>query len=499
MTTNRDIELKALVKVVPTRVNVGNRPDFIVDDNGEYEMHRIAPNIELRAVSYTRDEIVDRFPLLVAPSRLSDVLEMNLFLIHRYIGQYSIKNNTKSHSHLAESQLNRACARPVRIDMATVEASAKHLSAFLRWLIDNDVEWAESMSEPLNDRVSNLDMLPIWRFRQSLIDQVESCKLSYSYASNRMQVVKTFYEWAWKNHRIQSVPFKYITKTIRKPSYKSSNIDTSLSNLLFGMGNGPTKKGGIPVFTTNLVLPKKITQKQSSPEDGLQPYSLDELSSLVSSDTLKRDTYALWAELGYRCGLRTMDIAQLNYEDLQNPHAVSEKEFKITLISSKGNKSRRFTLSRELMGKLWAFVNTDEYAKRRVKYEIKHASGSKLPVFINNMGRRITKRSISNLISIVRAEQKEKGLPILKRTFHDLRASFGTYLASYMLEAGYSDEFIKVTLTRELGHSDFETSKRYINFAKTDSSFSRVASPWITEIYEPLQTLLCKETQELIE
>ncbi|MCC2525757.1 site-specific integrase [Vibrio coralliilyticus] len=144
----------------------------------------------------------------------------------------------------------------------------------------------------------------------------------------------------------------------------------------------------------------------------------------------------------------------------------------------------------------WA--NTDEYAKRRIKYEVNHGLSNELPVFINNTGSRITKRSVSNMISIVRAEQIKKGVPVLKRTFHDLRATFGTYLASYMLEAGYSDDFIKVTLTRELGHNDFDVSKRYLNFAKTDCAFSSVVAPWVTEMYKPLQSYLCKETEELV-
>ncbi|KAB0287060.1 site-specific integrase [Vibrio fortis] len=494
MANDIDAKLKALAKVVLTRVNVGSQLEFIVDVNGDYQVRTIAPGMKLREVSYRRDEIVDNFPLIVSPTRMSDVLEMNLFLIHRYIGQYS---NKKGGNYLPKSGLARGSVRTVGVDIATIEASAKHLTAFLRWLIESDVDWAESLSEPLNDRITNLELLPVWRFRQFLISQVESGRLSYHYASNRIQVVKTFYEWAWKNHRIKSIPFKHITKTIRKRGYKTNNSSSHLGSLLFGMGMGPTEKGGIPVFTTNLALPKKITQKKTSPEDGLQPYSLAELNSLISSDTLKRDNYALWAELGYRCGLRAMDIVQLNYEDIKNPDVVLSAKFKITLIS-KGNKERRFTLSRVLMAKLWNFVNTDTYANRRVKHEVKHGPNNKLPLFINNMGNRITKRSISNLISIIRAEQREKGQHVLKRTFHDLRATFATYLASYMLEAGHSEQFIKVTLTRELGHSDFQTSQRYIDFAKTDCSFSNVAEPWVAEIYRPLQGLLCKETQELV-
>ncbi|MEI8597359.1 hypothetical protein P4S64_06185 [Vibrio sp. M60_M31a] len=244
MTAKKAAELKALVKVVSTRVNVGSHPEFIVDDQGEYQMNTITSDIKLRAVKYTRDEVVEKFPLLVASSRLADVLEMNLFLTHRYIGQYSIKSNTQSRRDLTELEAIRVSAGGARIDIATVEASAKHLAAFLRWLIDNDVDWAESLSEPLNERVPSLEPLPIWRFRQDLIDQVSSGQLSYNYASNRIQVVKTFYEWAWKNHRIQSVPFKHIMKTIRKRgSKRAGSNSTSLGSLLFGMGNGPTKKG----------------------------------------------------------------------------------------------------------------------------------------------------------------------------------------------------------------------------------------------------------------
>ncbi|HBH7905500.1 site-specific integrase [Vibrio parahaemolyticus] len=500
MATKKAAKFQALVKVVPTRINLGSHPEFVLDEQGDYLISSITSDVKLRVVKYKQDDVVERFPLLVATSRLVDILEMNLFLIHRYIGQYSIKRtNIPEHNGLGESDPTGTSDPGTRIDIATVEASAKHLAAFLRWLIDHEVNWTESLSEPLNDRIPSLESLPIWRFRRGLIDKVESGQLSYGYASNRLQVVKTFYEWAWKNHRIQSIPFKYITKTVRKHGNKSFSSSTSgLGNLLFGMGNGPTKKGGIPVFTTNLALPKKMIQKQASPEDGLQPYSLSELHLLISSDTLKKDNYSLWAELGYRCGLRTMDIVQLNYTDLHNPDVNPSKQFKITLLSSKGKKTRRFTVSRDLMKKLWMFVNTTEYAKRRIKYEIRHGLHSQLPVFINTMGDRIAKRSVSNVISIVRAEQKKKGVPVLKRTFHDLRATFGTYLACYMLEAGYTDDFIKVTLTRELGHNDFEISKRYLNFAKTDCAFSNVVAPWVTEMYKPLQYLLCKETEALV-
>lgn len=76
---------------------------------------------------------------------------------------------------------------------------------------------------------------------------------------------------------------------------------------------------------------------------------------------------------------------------------------------------RRFTISKDLMGKLWAFVNTDEYAKRRIKYEVKYGIDNKLPIFINNSGERIKSRSISNLISKVRLEQREK----MKLYFND--------------------------------------------------------------------------------
>ena len=493
-------ELQAIARYVRTPINVGAHPEFIRDERGEYQMVEFSPSIRVRAVRYTKERAIENFPLIISPSRFTDSMEMNLFLIHRYTGQYSIKKrDTRGRSELAESEATRASAAGVGANMDTVVNSAKHLTAYLRWLILNDVDWAESLSEPLNERPLSLEQLPVWQFRKELMKKVQIGCLGYDYASNRIQVIKTFYEWAWKNHRIERVPFEYVRGGVyNKSKIKTKSDHADLGNMLFGMGSGITKKGGIPIWTTTLALPRKITQKQTSPEDGLQPYSLSELTSLIESDTLQIKNYALWAELGYRCGLRAMDVVQINYEDIRNPEIDPTVQFKITLFASKGNKTRRFTLSRELMKKLWGFVNADEYAKRRVKYETKNGLESKLPIFISKVGNRISKRSVGNLTSIVRMEQRKKGLPVLARTFHDLRATFATYLASNMIEAGYSDDFIKVTLTRELGHADFDTSKKYIDFAKGDMAFSNITEPWVMEVYGPIQQMLCSETKSLI-
>lgn len=309
--------LQQIVKVSRVKINLGSNPEFV--KGNEY----VVSSGKVRSIKYSPDKMVTNFPLIISQARLTDAIEMNLFLIHRYLGQVHRKGNS---------------INVEAISLETISDLAKHLVDFLRWLYVENINWEESLTEPLNERISNLDTLPIWRYRDSLIKKIEVRTLSYNYAQNRLRVVREFYEWAWKNNRIQVVPFQYITIFAKRKNKTIDKYNNSLGSLLFGMGSGPTRNKGIPLFTTNLLIPKRVKQKDTSPEDGLQPYSIEELKSLINSDVMRKENHQLWVELGYRCGLRAMDIRLLNYKDIHNPEIGLEKAFKITLFESKGKK-----------------------------------------------------------------------------------------------------------------------------------------------------------------
>ena len=90
-------------------------------------------------------------------------------------------------------------------------------------------------------------------------------------------------------------------------------------------------------------------------------------------------------------------------------------------------------------------------------------------------------KSIGNVISNVRKELKVRGI-VLKRDFHDLRSTFATNLAGFMLEKHLPLGFIQFKLMDLMGHSDFSTTQRYINFARS-MTFDQQMSSWVDKLF----------------
>ncbi|MCC3859116.1 site-specific integrase [Vibrio parahaemolyticus] len=480
-----------MAKLIRATVNLGTKPYFCRDKDGEY----VIDEDGYRQIAYMKDEIINNFPLIYSPNYLDITCEFNLFLAHRYLGEYAVKrNNTSGRSVLAESEGTRATARGKRISLDTVEKIAKDLLSFMNWIekqknIDLEVLW----SEPTSDSLAAYSTHPIWQYRNEIYDivenKVEGKTLSHGSGCNYVNVVRHWYEWSRKNHRIDNLPFEYVKKVIRRQT--SGNADDSMSNMLFGMAyTESTPKGGIPVWAAQISLPQKLTQKQNHPDDELQPYSQTELAQLMSSDIVKdNDTYHLFVKVAYICALRTFEIVKLNQSDIVNPAEDIRPYYRVLLLKGKGAKDRWFRIPPELMTELWNYTNTLEYIKRRVKFEINYPVSEPVPVFINKSGHRMTAGSVRNTISKVRLEQRQKNEPVLKRTFHDLKATSLTYLAIYLLRQGMDEGLIKVKLMAHGGHNNWNTTKRYLDFAK-DDLYDVPMQPWVESIYSQVDKAL---------
>ncbi|CDT62341.1 transposase [Vibrio coralliirubri] len=469
-----------LARVDKTTINLGIRPSYVVDHTGQISTERLSAGIEIRKVMYVSNRFIDNFPLLICFDRLEDTLAINLHLIHRFTGEFSVKKNS--------TQGTKRSARGRPLTLSTIESIAKDLLDFLKWLIDQNIDWKIALSEPLNDAESTLGNLPIWKYRNSLINKVISRQLSQKTALRRINVVRYFYEWAWKHHYIVSLPFDLKEKFHGINKYKHDG----LGDLLFGMGRGPTKNGAIPYFTSGLELPKKITQPDALPDKSLQPYSLKELVSLLSSEVLNNPTYALAVDLGYQLGLRASDITRLNQEGIVNPDDYSQQIFRLKLYGSKGNKDRGLDVPRPLMKKMWNYINMDRVVSLTLRWETKYGMNNSrhpIPLFIGRKSKRMSTKSISNIISKVRENQIKTDKIVLQRTFHDLRSTFATYYARYLLDQGIKGSSVKVRLMRAMGHNSFETTKKYLDFAR-DEEFNHVMEPWVNDIYEGVEKII---------
>ncbi len=467
-------------RVLNVQINLGLRPHFILDENQQY----VTDEHGLREIAYHTDRVIDRFPLIYCSARIDLCCELNLFLIQRFTGEFSMRRNMDQDHLGADSEGARARAMGQPISLKTVRSLADSLLPFVNWLVLEDADWQEVVAEPLVITEESLDLVPIWRYRNNVYKRVKAGEISYSTGRNRVNVVTSFYQWSHINKRIGILPFELINKVIPRKR-KDGHID-----MLLGMSLSPLR--GLPVFTTSMALPKMITQKKKSSADKLMPYNNYELALLMGSDVLrKNDTYRLWAKLGYMVGLREFECLMLNRDFVRNPVDSNQPGWYLSFKGKLG-KERTVFVTKQLMHEMWDYINTKQYARRLNKFQAENGVDEVIPLFINNRGHRMSDGSPSNIVELVRKEMEAKGLGRLCRSFHDLRSTFATNLAAFLIQAGKSESYIKYKLMSLLGHSDFETTKQYINFVNNEG-FEKTMLEWVETVYGSTKELLTKE------
>ena len=211
----------------------------------------------------------------------------------------------------------------------------------------------------------------------------------------------------------------------------------------------------------------------------------EELELLYSSQELTKPSTRLWVELAHLCGLRADEVAGFPSAAVVDPSLTSQTLFYVQ-ITGKFNKQRSIMVSRLLMNSLWTYLNSAERQHRLSKWQLENGEISEAPLFLNRSGKPIQAKSVGNIISNVRDELGDK---CLKRSFHDLRSTFATNLASFMLKKNLPIGFIQYKLMRLLGHSDFSTTQKYINFARSETFDKQMAS-WVDKLFgDHLMTL----------
>lgn len=433
-----------MVTVVKCGVNMGALPYF----NGE-------KTNRLRMVAFHQDRVTEKFPRLHSLTRIEDVLEMNLFLEHRYKGMFMPPKRGGHANSLGG------------VSLLTLNSIAYSLSIFLDWLEQHNVAWQEVMAVAATDKAKY--WLPVYRFRKHLIERVENKLIDRDTANVYMNHIRQFYEWAMKQRRIEKIPFDYKTKIIRKKR-KDGDIDFLFTSLY-------EQERGIPVTTTDLLIPKKYKQKKFNDGD-LAPYSKEELELLYSSQELTKPSTRLWVELAHLCGLRADEVAGFPSAAVVDPSLTSQTLFYVEIIG-KFNKRRNIMVSRLLMNSLWTYLNSAERQHRLSKWQLENGEISEAPLFLNRSGKPIQAKSVGNIISNVRDELRDK---CLKRSFHDLRSTFATNLASFMLNKNLPIGFIQYKLMRLLGHSNFSTTQKYINFVRSETFDKQMAS-WVDKLF----------------
>lgn len=462
LTVKGDVPAVQLYKVT---INLGNLPYF--DGNSELAVKSVAAS--MRAISFHQDHIVDDFPLLFCHAKVLDSLEMNLFMEHRYRGKF-LPPKRGGNRNLVGG-----------VTVKTLKSIANSLRGFLAWLAETDTNWREVYAVADSDKAKG--WLPPYRYRANLIGRITANEISRDTANLYLSHVRQFYEWALKTQRIDRIPFQYKRIAIKKRR-NDGDFDLLFSSL--------QNEKALMIQTSDLTIPKKYKPKQWALDDSLAPFNTEELRWLFDSEYMRLDGRRLWAELGLACGLRASEVASLPEDVVVSPALSAMTVFEVKILG-KFNKERKILIPRFLMESLWLYKNSSDRMFRAAKWDLRQGASQVRPLFLNRSGCPINSGSITNITSFVAQELAPSNIQF-NRSFHDLRATFATSLAKFMLEKHLPLGFIQYKLMGLMGHTNFSTTQKYINFART-VTFEKQMQDWVDRIFTGLRPELEAEAR----
>lgn len=205
----------------------------------------------------------------------------------------------------------------------------------------------------------------------------------------------------------------------------------------------------------------------------------------------------LQALLAIDTGMRVEEVATLTLDalDTATPLAESQHRFEILLcprstgVQTKFLKTRTVEISSDLLQSLNEYriserrlkrvtrlnekieqldSDTPPFAKKAI--EILERCDRHEPLFVSQQGNPATGKSIEARWVEFRAEIK-KAEPSFTHRFHDLRATYGTYRLSDLLEAKLPVVDCMELLMGWMGHKNESTTWKYLRFLKRKEVF----------------------------
>lgn len=167
------------------------------------------------------------------------------------------------------------------------------------------------------------------------------------------------------------------------------------------------------------------------------------------------------AHFMFDTGVRVSEVARVVQADLPNidSYPVSVMYFPLVIKGSKGSgggiKQRYTIISRPMLERLLRLHNNwRTYLRAQVDYSPGH-----MPVFLNVLGKPITKGAIQKQIHLASKMLRKTGVLLKNITPHSFR--HGT--AFSILQSEHGREFLEnmVVCQRALGHNDIKTTERY--------------------------------------
>ena len=388
------------------------------------------------------DSLYEKFPQIINLENIDTSIEFNKFLIDKYrYNNFNINSNGKEISRL----------RIVNIQNSLVR--------FLDWLTQNNINWKVELT--------TTDETPIKLYQKYLIDQIQEGVIQYGTATTYLGDVIMLFEWALSRNLIEALPFEY---NIYHYTNHNSNIVTSKRS--------PSKQ----IYSAKIRIPKKYKNIKNK---FLSAFTTEEYNHFTNTEYCQSQARKIWIKLAKEYGLRRNEIININ-EDI-----LDENKQGLYDVIGKGNKKRKVYFKEKILKEIKEYSNCKQRKLALQKLYLESGYTTYPPLFLNNEGKRILASSLSNIMYPARAELAAKGIKFNK-TFHDLRATYAVERVLELLQKGLDFEDMKFVISDELGHSLFETTKKYLrikNARETWSEQSGVADMIdITELTNPKYT-----------
>ena len=352
---------------------------------------------------------------------------------------------------------------------------AQALRAYYQFLEDNRLKW---------DKFPPVKRLkPTYLFRSHLLKQIKQGELAYSTASVRMNQIVNYYKWLMHDGYLR-------IKNEKEAPFKMEFVSVQNTGMLAHLS--PT----FIVETSDLRIkvPRDADSKNIRP---LSPLSRDALSILTQHLPQTSEELRLQALLAIDTGMRVEEVATLTLDalDTATPLAESQHRFEILLcprrtgVQTKFLKTRTVEISSDLLQSLNEYRTSERRLKRVTKLnekieqldsdappfaqktvEILERCERQEPLFVSQQGNPATGKSIEARWVEFRAEIKEAE-PSFNHRFHDLRATYGTYRLSDLLEAKLPVVDCMELLMGWMGHKDESTTWKYLRFLKRRDAF----------------------------
>ncbi|MBB1439789.1 site-specific integrase [Shewanella sp. SG41-4] len=352
---------------------------------------------------------------------------------------------------------------------------AQALRAYYQFLEDKGLHW---------DKFPPVKRLkPTYLFRSHLLKQIKQGELAHSTASVRMNQVVNYYKWLMHDGYLRINNEKEAPFIIEFFSVKNNGILAHLSPTFI-----------VKTSDLRVRVPRDADSKNIRP---LSPLSSDALSILTQHLLQTSEELRLQVLLAIDTGMRVEEVATLTLDalDTATPLAESQHRFEILLcprstgVQTKFLKTRTVEISSDLIQSLKEYRTSERRLKRVAKLnekieqlgsdtspfpqktiEILERCDRHEPLFVSQQGNPATGKSIEARWIEFRVEIKQAE-PSFTHRFHDLRATYGTYRLSDLLEAKLPIVDCMELLMGWMGHKDERTTWKYLRFLKRKEAF----------------------------